>query len=192
MGNDDQTKADVCPIHPSSRNAWLESQASQTASPHISTVKDSQDILSEPSDVINYKIKLQSVGSNLKCLWDSVTSWPAPPHERAVFNNSNINRAPITSLGFQREVSSIPRTHNQLIDGDNYKKQPANCERESGVSPEGNWIYPSEKMFYDAIRRKGYSSQVEDMKTIVPIHNAVNERAWKEIKKWEEPWGSEK
>ena len=29
------------------------------------------------------------------------------------------------------------------------------------------------------------------MKTIVPIHNAVNERAWKEIKEWERPYGSE-
>lgn len=29
------------------------------------------------------------------------------------------------------------------------------------------------------------------MQTIVPIHNAVNERAWKEIKEWEKPYGSE-
>lgn len=29
------------------------------------------------------------------------------------------------------------------------------------------------------------------MKTIVPIHNAVNERAWKEIKDWEKPYGAE-
>ncbi len=30
-----------------------------------------------------------------------------------------------------------------------------------------------------------------DMKTIVPIHNAVNERAWAEIKSWEAGRGSE-
>lgn len=29
------------------------------------------------------------------------------------------------------------------------------------------------------------------MRTIVPIHNAVNERAWREIKEWERPYGSE-
>ncbi len=29
------------------------------------------------------------------------------------------------------------------------------------------------------------------MQTIVPIHNAVNERAWKEIREWEKPYGSE-
>jgi cytochrome c heme-lyase len=46
-------------------------------------------------------------------------------------------------------------------------------------------------MFFEAMKRKGYSSDAKDMKTIVPIHNAVNERAWKEIKEWERPWGSE-
>lgn len=46
-------------------------------------------------------------------------------------------------------------------------------------------------MFFEAMRRKGYSSDAKDMKTIVPIHNAVNERAWKEIKEWERPWGGE-
>lgn len=59
------------------------------------------------------------------------------------------------------------------------------------MSESGNWIYPSEKMFFEAMKRKGYASEARDMKTIVPIHNAVNERAWKEIKEWERPWGSE-
>ena len=49
-------------------------------------------------------------------------------------------------------------------------------------------MYPSEKMFFEAMKRKGYASEAEDMKTVVPIHNAVNERAWKEIKEWERPW----
>ena len=68
---------------------------------------------------------------------------------------------------------------------------PANNEKEGGVSGSGNWIYPSEKMFFEAMKRKGHSGEATDMKTIVPIHNAVNERAWKEIKEWERPWGSD-
>lgn len=28
------------------------------------------------------------------------------------------------------------------------------------------------------------------MKAVVPLHNAVNERAWKEIKDWEKPYGA--
>lgn len=88
-----------------------------------------------------------------------------------------------------REVSTIPRA-SPVDQGE--AKKPANSEKESGVSESGNWIYPSEKMFFEAMKRKGYQSEARDMKMIVPIHNAVNERAWKEIKEWERPWGAEK
>ena len=46
-------------------------------------------------------------------------------------------------------------------------------------------------MFFEAMKRKGHAGEAADMKTIVPIHNAVNERAWREIKEWERPYGSE-
>ena len=46
-------------------------------------------------------------------------------------------------------------------------------------------------MFFDAMKRKNYSPQAGDMHSIVPIHNAVNERAWKEILVWERGRGSE-
>ncbi|KAK3997755.1 putative cytochrome c1 heme lyase [Cladorrhinum sp. PSN332] len=42
------------------------------------------------------------------------------------------------------------------------------------------------------MKRKGFTSaNAADMKTVVPIHNAVNEKAWAEILKWEEPYKSE-
>lgn len=47
-------------------------------------------------------------------------------------------------------------------------------------------------MFFEAMRRKGYTdTAAQEMRTVVPIHNAVNERAWAEIKAWEKPWGAE-
>lgn len=46
-------------------------------------------------------------------------------------------------------------------------------------------------MFFEAMKRKGHASDENDMKSIVPIHNAVNERAWKQIKEWERPWEEE-
>ena len=53
-------------------------------------------------------------------------------------------------------------------------------------------MYPSEKQFFEAMRRKGFTAaNAADMKTVVPIHNAVNERAWAEILKWEEPYREE-
>ena len=70
-------------------------------------------------------------------------------------------------LSHQREISSIPK--------------PA----------DGNWVYPSEAQFFAAMTRKSYNPHAADMKTIVPIHNAVNERAWGEILKWEAGKGSE-
>ena len=56
------------------------------------------------------------------------------------------------------------------------------------MDESGNWVYPSEKMFFDAMQRKGYEARERDMKTVVPIHNAVNERAWAQILKWEGPY----
>ena len=47
-------------------------------------------------------------------------------------------------------------------------------------------------MFFEAMKRKAFNPEQADMKTIVPIHNAVNERAWMEIKEWERGRGSER
>ncbi|KAI5970001.1 CYT2 [Candida margitis] len=69
---------------------------------------------------------------------------------------SNIN------LPTDREISSIPRT-----------------------SSHQNWIYPSQKQFFEAMQRKNWNPDSQDMKVIVPIHNLVNERAWKHITMWE-------
>jgi len=46
-------------------------------------------------------------------------------------------------------------------------------------------VYPSEAQFYAAMARKDHDPKAPDMKVVVPIHNAVNERAWAHIKEWE-------
>ena len=68
-------------------------------------------------------------------------------------------------LSTEREISGIPRTG------------------EKGT----NWIYPSEQQFYDAMKRKKINSHGNefDMKTVIPIHNNINERVWKYIEQWE-------
>ena len=45
-------------------------------------------------------------------------------------------------------------------------------------------------MFFEAMKRKNHSPDAADMATVVPIHNAVNERAWSEIKDWERRFAS--
>jgi cytochrome c heme-lyase len=71
---------------------------------------------------------------------------------------------------------------------------PSNSETETGSDPTtGNWIYPSEHQFFTAVLRKyslptsspDPSSLASTVPSIIPIHNAVNERAWTLIKQWE-------
>lgn len=40
--------------------------------------------------------------------------------------------------------------------------------------------------------RKNHQPNAADMATIVPIHNAVNERAWAELLAWERGQGGER
>lgn len=52
------------------------------------------------------------------------------------------------------------------------------------------WEYPSEQMFWNAMLRKGWKwkddqIQQNDMSNIIRIHNANNEKAWREVLKWE-------
>ena len=39
------------------------------------------------------------------------------------------------------------------------------------------WEYPSQQMFFNAMKRKGWQPQEVDMPAVVGIHNAVNERS---------------
>lgn len=47
------------------------------------------------------------------------------------------------------------------------------------------WEYPSPQMFYNAMKRKGWSPEEMDMLYTVAIHNTLNEKAWQEIKMYE-------
>ena len=77
-----------------------------------------------------------------------------------------------TKLPTQRVTSNIPRSDEH---------QPAHQEG----TASSNWVYPSPQMFYNAMQRKGWTPKEEDMPAVVAIHNAVNERAWGEVMKWE-------
>lgn len=117
-------------------------------------------------------------------------------------------------LDTERQVSSIPRVSlntpgssedSGVVNNDGRARDTSansvgnsTTTRTAPAAPAaapaaaGNWIYPSERMFFDAMRRKSYDPKAEDMRAIVPIHNAVNEKAWKEIRKWEMGKGADK
>ena len=69
------------------------------------------------------------------------------------------------------------------------QKQNLSKNRELSTIPtaeaDKNWIYPSEQMFFNAMKKKNWNPNEADMKVVVPIHNAVNEQSWKRILEWE-------
>ena len=66
---------------------------------------------------------------------------------------------------------------------------PLNTDRVVSTIPktgtDQTWDYPSEQIFFNALRRKGWDARENDMRAVVGIHNAVNEKAWQQILHWE-------
>ena len=85
-------------------------------------------------------------------------------------------------LSTQRVISSIPRgdDNEDNKESDNNNKVPAHQPTNSS-----KWQYPSEQQFYNAMRKKGYQPPIESIPSVLQIHNAVNERSWTQICKWE-------
>lgn len=114
------------------------------------------------------------------------------------------SKCPVDHSGSASSQDSCPVDHtsaststwNRLFSSSKSHDSPhkLSTEREISTIPkasDGNWVYPSEAQFFAAMARKNHNPQTGDMKTIVPIHNAVNERAWSEVMQWETGRGGE-
>lgn len=93
-------------------------------------------------------------------------------------------------LSTDREISSIPRSYSPLANptAAQAAQPPSTPSPTDGEDSDGKWVYPSAKQFYNAMKRKNQNPQVADMDVVVPIHNAVNEQAWRQILAWERMW----
>lgn len=158
----DQEAETACPVDHKTREAWL-AKSKAAAAPHPLPSLPSQTTVSQSCDSSQMDQSLST-----------------PP--------GTALRLP-ASLAQYREISSIPRAPPEASVP---APRPVNNEQETGSSASGHWIYPSERMFFEALRRKNFEAREEDMGTIVPIHNAVNEKAWQEILAWERGKGSER
>ena len=168
MGND-SSEPNVCPVDHKTRDAWLRHSQSQSpplpTSPLPTTPGQSCDSsqIDQSSPSRHFRLPLPGY-------------WSSSP-----------------SLGASREVSTIPRAQPEPSLHNESTSRPANSEADTGADKRsGNWVYPSEQMFFAAMKRKNYDPRAEDMRSIIPIHNAVNERAWGKIKEWESGQGGEK
>ena len=162
---------DACPVDHEAREAWL----SQARAAQASKAQSS----SPQTCPVDHAPKPKSWSESLS----SYLPWSSSPQQPTQLPPGH------PSLDTGRVVSSIPRSTSNPDACPVEHGASANAEMDSGSDADtGNWVYPSERMFFDAMKRKGYDARETDMKTVVPIHNAVNERAWAQIKQWEAPY----
>jgi len=173
-----------CPVDDKTRQKWLEAAKAKKQQEQQQPAQTPQPPISSPPRM---RLRLPptarfSLDSGL---------WELPPSP----SSPSQPQLSASGLGSEREISTIPRslsTAGKSLNAAERAALPSNAERDTGHDEaSGNWIYPSQEMFFNAMKRKGNEAQAQDMSSVVPIHNAVNERAWSEIKKWEEGQGSE-
>nr|CCA23805.1 cytochrome c/c1 heme lyase putative [Albugo laibachii Nc14] len=107
---------------------------------------------------------------------------------------------PIKKGAEQREVYNV---YGQLVNPDNMmpanpnqephedQKYPLFKDRVRSSIPKGGtdetWLYPSEQMFYNALKRKGKGDDVHegDVPALISIHNRMNELTWAKLEEYE-------
>ncbi|PTB63134.1 cytochrome C1 heme lyase [Trichoderma citrinoviride] len=190
---------DACPVDHKTRDAWLAqaraAEASKNQQLPTSTPTSQPQASKCPVDHSSTKPSASWTQTISSYIWS--TPSPEPPSNLPATHPAIPSTSRQSStLETSRVTSSIPRSFTTLDEtcpvdhgASANPPTPSNAEVESGAdAASGNWVYPSEKMFFEAMKRKGYDAREVDMKTVVPIHNAVNERAWQQIKEWEAPY----
>ena len=188
--------ATACPVDPKTREIWLQQaqamKSQQQSLPH-KTPSQSQLPPSHPPIPTPTPQKrpqslsnLNTTTSSRECSSDRISQSSPTPESLSPYT-------PSRSLSEDRVISSIPRAFPSFPSSSPSPTTPANAETETGPHRSGNWIYPSESQFFHAVMRKStlQSTSPEDLassvSSIIPIHNAVNERAWHLIQGWEKP-----
>ncbi|KAK5688953.1 Cytochrome c1 heme lyase [Elasticomyces elasticus] len=189
MRPENSNPEDKCPVDPKTREKWLE--AAKARKPATSTPLPPPLATPQPATGLRFSL------DTLSWLPNSSTSPQPPPRTPAPV------RPKMYRLSTDREISSIPRAVAPDHTPNSAEKaalpkatashgSPANAQGDTGYDKDtGNWIYPSQSQFFAAMRKKGHEAEASDMSTIIPIHNAVNEKAWAEIKAWEAPYTKE-
>ncbi|GAB5370654.1 hypothetical protein AAMO2058_001511600 [Amorphochlora amoebiformis] len=107
------------------------------------------------------------VQKHLGSVMDEVKQKAEIDPKNMMFKNLDQGKAP-EKLEGERVVSSIPRTTTDGL--------PSHQEGFEGIN---TWVYPSPKMFWNAMDRKGKHPErynPEDISGVVRIHNFVNEK----------------
>jgi len=114
---------------------------------------------------------VKGVGSNPASIEESAKHAQTPQPDQTI------------PLSTYRTTSSIPKPNDSSTSTKASVVVPAHQPHEAN-----KWIYPSEQQFFNAMKKKGWGIPQGTELTIpqvVQIHNAVNERGWSEVLKWE-------
>ncbi|KEF56168.1 uncharacterized protein A1O9_07749 [Exophiala aquamarina CBS 119918] len=181
-----------CPVDPQTRSIWLQQavaqQQQQQKKIQATTVLHKQQELPPSHPPINPHT-LKSTTPE-QCSSDRISQSASSSSESAP-SNKTVRPTTKHTLSHEREISTIPRAQPPSNTTSTPTPSPSNSEQETGTSTSGHWIYPSESQFYNAVLRKQTATSssptelAQSMSAIIPIHNAVNERAWTLIKAWE-------
>lgn len=166
--------------------SWF-SSSNATPSTSSNSVPDSQSSTSAcpvAHDSPLLKPDAASSSNSNKCPVDHGNS-DAVPAEHPFLKAQDVLRPGLKrGLSTEREVSSIPRLHGAG------QSDPSEFASSGHAAPDSdnnaNWVYPSPAQFYSALQKKDRNeANASDMDMIVPIHNAVNEKCWADVLKWE-------
>ncbi|ETM52233.1 hypothetical protein PPTG_08334 [Phytophthora nicotianae INRA-310] len=126
---------------------------------------------------------------------------PVQHNKKPAMTDAMSGGCPVVKDG--KEEKEIYNVYGQRIDPTNMmpynpnqdpnaeQRYPLPQDRVQSTIPkggtEGTWLYPSEQMFFNALKRKGKGEDVHegDVKAIVSIHNNMNERAWAQVEHYE-------
>ncbi|ODV80606.1 cytochrome c and c1 heme-lyase [Suhomyces tanzawaensis NRRL Y-17324] len=153
-----------CPVDHSSRQAWME-KAQSSQAPEQPAIPAPAHPQTQPACPVDHSARADWLSKVSISAVNAPEAIEVQQPATGCSSDTQADAPPTTSnidLPTDREISSIPRT-----------------------SANQNWIYPSQKQFYEAMVRKSWDPKAQDMQTVVPIHNAVNEKAWNHILKWE-------
>lgn len=106
---------------------------------------------------------------------------------------SDLGNTRTGKLSTERTLSTIPRSRSDSTTSNS--TLPSECPvahlKPTGptaatTADDAHWVYPSPQQFQNALTRKGKQAPEESVAMMVSIHNFLNERAWQEVRRWED------
>lgn len=192
-----------CPVDHKTREIWIQkSKESQAAQQKKIKVQNSQSNLIQTQTSWTWKNILwasQSSNTLNKNTTVSVCPVPHPSGADIPSDHPPVSGMPMTYT--RSEPESIECSSDEIdqsiitpasaVAGSKLLSQDRTISSIPRTNADSNWVYPSEKQFFNAMLRKNWSPEEKDMKTVVPLHNMVNEIAWMYVLNWEKGQGGE-